>query len=258
MKLKYKIPLIITIASIMILVLFWSTLLNFNKNVMLPYVRSNAIDKINAEVGALSTVIDRGIEKIRIRTKLEAAKEMDFESLKPVLDVAVESGHFHKIGLVFPDRTIVDTSGLLHAQLSDRKYYKEIFRKGPIVTPPIYSAFDSSYNVVITMPIVKNNQTVGAIIGVVPAYNVKEIIFNLSINNAGYGFLSDIDGNILMHPYLDEIKYTNIFELVIGGVKKYRGYDYFKYTDEKGIDRYIFQGILPDTGWLVGIDVPAT
>ncbi|MCD5410784.1 MAG: HD domain-containing protein [Clostridiales bacterium] len=109
------------------------------------------------------------------------------------------------------------------------------------------------------MPIINKNQTVGAIIGAVPAHNMKEIIFDLSINNAGYGFLSDSDGNILMHPYLDEIEYTNIFELVNEGVIECGTNDcYFKYIDENGIDRYIFYTAVLDTGWLVGIDVPAS
>jgi len=137
MKIKYKIPLIITISLMMIFVFFWLMLLNFNKNTVLPYVRSNAIDKINAEVASLSTIVDMGIDRIRIRAELEAAKEMDFESLKPFLDVAVESAHFHKIGLVSLDRTITDTSGLVNAPLPEREFYKEIFSKGPIITPPI-------------------------------------------------------------------------------------------------------------------------
>ena len=92
------------------------------------------------------------------------------------------------------------------------------------------------------MPIINKNQTVGAIIGAVPAHNMKEIIFDLSINNAGYGFLSDSDGNILMHPYLDEIGYTNIFELVNEGVIECGTNDcYFKYIDENGIDIYSIQ-----------------
>ncbi|PHS36051.1 MAG: hypothetical protein COA82_01880, partial [Alkaliphilus sp.] len=237
----------------------WLLLLNFNKNTILPYVRSNAIDKINAEVGSLSTIVDMGVDRIRIRTELDAAKEMDFESLKPFLDVLVDNGHFHKIGLVFLDGTITDTSGLVNSPLPDREYYKEIFNKGPIVTAPIRSAFDDSYIVPITMPITSNNKTVGALIGAIPANDIEEIIFSLSINNAGYGFLSDIDGNMLMHPYLDEIKYTNVFELVDEEVKEYGTKEYYlKYTDKNGIDRYIFYKSLPDTGWLVGIDVPAT
>ncbi|PHS32318.1 MAG: hypothetical protein COA82_09465 [Alkaliphilus sp.] len=55
MKLKHKIPLIITIAAIMIFAFLWLLLLNFNKNTILPYVRSNAIDKINAEVDTGAT-----------------------------------------------------------------------------------------------------------------------------------------------------------------------------------------------------------
>ncbi|MGV8145019.1 MAG: hypothetical protein ACLKAK_02340 [Alkaliphilus sp.] len=174
MKLKYKIPLMITIASIIILMFFGVIILDFNKTIILPYIRTNAIDKINAEIASLEASIDMGIAKIRTRTKLDAAKNMDFEGLKPFLNLAVDSGHFHKIALVFPDR----------------EYYKEIFSEGPIVTPLIHSTFDDSYIIVITMPITDNNQTVGALMGAIPAKNIEEIIFNLSINNAGYGFLS--------------------------------------------------------------------
>ena len=257
MKLKYKIPLI-TIISIITYLFTWVMILDFNKNVTLPHMRSNAIDKINAKIEPLNTLITLGIERIRIRTELDVAKEMDWVKLEPFLDLTVSGGHFHKIGLVYLDRTITDTSGLVNAQLPDRESYKDIFSKGPIISPPVYSVFDDSYIVVITMPIKDNNQTVGALIGAMPAKDIKEIIFNFSINNAGHGFLSDADGNIFMHPHLDKLGYSNIFELVNGETQLCdESGCYFKYIDKKGADRYIFYTPLSSTGWLAGIDVPA-
>ncbi len=109
-------------------------------------------------------------------------------------------GIFDNLVFMFPDGIGIRANGGV-AQYNDDKSFKQVMAtKKATISEPMVSKVTGKMIVVLTTPILHNDQLMGMVAGVYSLGNLSQAVQGLTFKETGFGFLADQSGTILTHP----------------------------------------------------------
>jgi|GEM_PF-1810532 len=257
MKLKHKLPLMNIGLIIVGFIILWIGSIGAFQRFVVANQREMAFEKIEMQAREIQNSLNRGIQQLNIMSQNSLVRSLDWEKMKPYILHKLEDSPFNKIGIVYTDKTYYITSSVGLGNLSERQYVSDALDGKLVISEPLYSKSDGAYQVVIAKPIIEDKEVIGILIGAVLMQDIERMIMNLRINQAGYGFLSDYRGEIIIHPALNNILNRNVhnyLQLTESSFNNEKGY--ISYNDPQGGKSYAFYNYLRLPGWYVIISVP--
>lgn len=166
-----------------------------------------------------STLIESKIEEkfnqIRYLAKFEDINSMDWNKQYPVLLKQAEL-------LDFRSFFVMDVNGISHfaennsvKDQSQEQFYNDIKGDKETVTEPFIDKEGGTYIATLTVPIKKDNgEVVGTLCGTITLDEIKEIIQGIELNNSGFAFILNKNGEFVAHKDM-ELVYSkvNLFNL---------------------------------------------
>ena len=257
MKLKHKLPLMNLGLLILGFIMLWIGSINALQNFVATNQKEMAFEKIGMQAREIENTINRGIKQLTMMSENESVKTMQWDLIKPYAMHRLEDSPFNKVGIVFPDKSYYITSNPVQSNLAERQYVNDALKGNTVISEPLYSKSDGAYQIVIAMPILENDEVKGLIIGGILMQDIEDMIKALNINQSGYGFLSNNQGEIIIHPKLENLVNRNMYnylQLNTNGFNNTSGN--LTYKDMKGVTSYAFYNYLELPGWYVVISVP--
>lgn len=254
MKLKHKLPLVSILLLIVAFVSLWLGTQRTALNFIMDYQHKMSISNIETRTRDIERRINNGKHKLkRISDKLDIT-DLNWQKTSSYFSNELEDSVFDKIGVVYNDRTYNITGSDVLGDLSDREYLERVFEGEIVISDPIYSKSDGTYQIVIGIPVKDNYEVVGAVIGTIPMINIEEIIYSLNIEGRGYAFLINKHGNVILHPKSNEIPYDNFFQYV--GIDSFHSRNgYITYENFNKIKKYAFFKKLEGTELFIVISI---
>ncbi len=257
MKLKHKLPLMNIGLLIIGFVILWMGSINAFRKFVVDNQEEMAFERIELQTKEIDNTIRWGINQLTIMSESPIIKGLDWEVIRPIAMERLQDSPFDKIGIVYTDKSYYITSSTGINNLSDREYIEEAVKGKTVISKPLYSRSTGSYQIVIAQPIIEDNQVQGLIIGGILMKDIESMIKNLNVNEAGYGFLSDYRGDIIIHPSLDKLLNRNMYnylQMTNSSFNNNKGY--IVYDDIEWGKSYAFYNYLELPGWYVVISVP--
>lgn len=154
-----------------------------------------------------------------------AFRSMDINVYKERLDELAkdEADYFSLLFIVYPDGSYyVAGRGWSPSNISDRKYFKEIFseRKDFAMTSPDISKSTGEKKYTLGVPIVQNGNVVGAVCGNVSLTTLKKVVEDCKFGKNGLTYIVDEKAEIIGSMY-DELLMN--FNLISDGRTVYPG-----------------------------------
>lgn len=224
----------------------------------------------SSEVTQWLTSMVHELERVSERPSMQS---MEWSRIEPELDVFFKK-RSDLYGLVFvidPEGNYyVPGKGKMPKNLSDRAYFIDIMQKGApfAVTDPSLSKSTGEKKFNIAVPIMSGGKPVGCLAVNVNLKTLSTIAQQISIGNAGYGFITASDGLFVAHPdssysmqvnikNTDSIGYSNLS--VLGTEMEKQASGTGTYTDSTGAKHLlIYSTIAVSPGWKLAISVPET
>ena len=257
MKLKHKLPLMNIGLLIIGFILLWIGSINAFQKFVVSNQREMAFEKIEMQARDIQNILNRGIHQLNRMSENPLVRSLDWEEIKPYALHKLEDSPFDKIGIVYTDMTYYITSSVGLGNLSERQYATDALKGKMVISEPLYSKSNGAYQVVIAKPIMEDAEVKGVLIGAILMQDIERMIMDLNVNQAGYGFLSDYRGEIIIHPTLNNLLNRNVYnylQLTESSFIKEKGY--IAYNDPQGGKSYAFYNYLRLPGWYVVISVP--
>jgi diguanylate cyclase (GGDEF)-like protein len=204
-----------SIKSRIIIVLFLVTSITFG---LLSYYTSNRLKELQPLIlqqyeeiaDARTQEISNELGGLRYQIEMLAMSsvitDMNLDTIKPYLKSLVKQGRF----LSF---TISDSDGMAWTtydetiDISSQQQYIDIItsNQASSISDPFFSTYGSFGYPIITISsaIVKNNETVGLINGVVTTEFIDNIIEDITLKSTGYGWIINNQGQLVAHPDKD-------------------------------------------------------
>jgi len=174
---------------------------------------------------------------------------------------------FKTVGITLENGDLYLNNGKV-INVSDRDYFKKALSGQRVVTEPLISRDDGSIVVVYAVPLKDlSGRISGAVIGTVDAKKLSDIISDVKYGETGYGIIFSGDGTIIAHKdfqrvqnrenYIEMAKtkpeYAELAGIIQRAVSE-KSMGFGKYTFE-GQKKYLGYCYMPDTGWIIGVNV---
>lgn len=123
---------------------------------------------------------------------------------------------FREIGIALPDGTAYMSTNTVY-DVSNREYFKCSMSGEKYISETLIDMRDGEQINVFSVPIMKENETVAVLFGIVLSKNFVDSIQTPVLKNGGYSYIIDGQGNIISEKMSQKIGATNI----IDSFKKY-------------------------------------
>ena len=218
--LKLIIP-VVAITLIVMMIVSYRTSFNTQKD-FFEFCMQELSQKSAKEVTTKLNNLKEQLRWIASETTFRDMDENEFaERLAEV--AAEEKDNFSLLFVAFPDgKYYIAGKGFAKANLSDRKYFKEIFSEHRTfaMTSPDISKSTGEKKYTLAVPILKNSQVVGAICGNVSLSTLKNVVEECRFGQNGLTYMVDETAQIIGSVYEDLIMNYN---LLTDGPKDYDG-----------------------------------
>lgn len=234
--------------------ILWGMGFSSIRNYVIEAEHKSAIVNINTQVSELEALLLEGKYQLVEMSKQNYIKDLDWQEIKPEVELRLKDSVFQKIGLVYPDATYHITGTNKKGDLSDRQYVSRAFNTGDIVvSSPLYSKSDEAYQVVVAVPIYENTSINGLIIGTILMEDIEELISKLKINGHGYGFLCEPFGEVYTEQ--KEILSKDLCLRLSEELVKNKDGGYLHYKDNDDNKKIAFYTSLREADWGIVITV---
>lgn len=157
-------------------------------------------------VNELNHIIDIAfvhVENLAVSPQVQGG---DIKQIVPYLrDEQSRTGIFDNIAYVEGDGSAVNHQGGV-ANVSEREYFKKVMQtQKPYVSEVYVSKTGKKQSVALIVPIMRNGQIAGFMMGGVTLDKVSEIIQNIKYKNTGFGALLDGQGMYIANPNRPEV-----------------------------------------------------
>ena len=139
------------------------------------------------------------------------------EKNQELLSCMTQDTLFHAISIIDTDGNGVTNDGK-EQKVADRDYFKRTMKGEEVLSDPLYSSLDGKRRVVLSVPIKKNGEIIGAVAGSFDMVKLSQILFEDVYQGKGYPMITTWEGKIIAVES-DEIKYLqdeNLFEIYQG------------------------------------------
>ncbi len=219
--------------------------------------------KIMAEEGAklVTSRITSNLNALKIIATQEEITSMDWEEQQEILAEQLSITDYLDLGIVFPDGTARYSDGS-ESQLGDRDYVIKAFSGEPNISDVIISRVTGEPVMMVSVPIRRDGEIVGVIIGRRDGNTLSDITRDMSYSKLGYSYIVNNNGTILGHKNKElvlsqynpitlaaedssHLDYANTIQKIIDNKKGYLMYDY---ADETGEISTLYAGFAKITG----------
>ena len=108
---------------------------------------------------------------------------------------------------------VSNTSTNINVSISDREYFKECVKTNKTSFSDVIINKETGLNIMASItPVIKNNRTIGFIVGTIPFKNFETIVEHIKLGENGYGYLVNKDGLIISHKDKDVENNVNLLE----------------------------------------------
>ncbi|SCY65552.1 HD domain-containing phosphohydrolase [Alkaliphilus peptidifermentans] len=254
MKLKYKLPIYNLIILIIGFVLLWVMSFSRIQAYVIEIEHKKAIASIHIQSKEIETLLLSGKHQLIEMSKQDYIQSMDWQRVKPKVEKRLIDSVFQKIGLVYPDKTYFITGTDELGDLSDRKYIDEALATGNVVvSPPLFSRSDNMYQVVIAVPIVEAEESIGILIGAILVEEIQQLVYNLKIDGNGDAFLCSTAGEVYIRS--EKIEAEELCQLLTKRELINKDGGYLHYSDSEGNNKIAFFASLEEVGWGIVISI---
>ena len=139
------------------------------------------------------------------------------EKNQELLSCMTQDTLFHAISIIDTDGNGVTNDGK-EQKVADRDYFKRTMKGEEVLSDPLYSSLDGKRRVVLSVPIKKNGEIIGAVAGSFDMVKLSQILFEDVYQGKGYPMITTWEGKIIAVES-DEIKCLqdeNLFEIYQG------------------------------------------
>ena len=136
------------------------------------------------------------------------------EKNQELLSCMTQDTLFHVISIIDTDGNGVTNDGK-EQKVADRDYFKRTMKGEEVLSDPLYSSLDGKRRVVLSVPIKKNGEIIGAVAGSFDMVKLSQILFEDVYQGKGYPMITTWEGKIIAVES-DETKHLqdeNLFEL---------------------------------------------
>ena len=136
------------------------------------------------------------------------------EKNQELLSCMTQDTLFHAISIIDTDGNGVTNDGK-EQKVADRDYFKRTMKGEEVLSDPLYSSLDGKRRVVLSVPIKKNGEIIGAVAGSFDMVKLSQILFEDVYQGKGYPMITTWEGKIIAVES-DETKHLqdeNLFEL---------------------------------------------
>lgn len=261
MKLRYKLNLLII--SLIILSISIPSIIYyyFSRQILKEQVDSYLQLELNKNIYDISGWIDTQSQAVVIISDIIQNAYEKEDITKDLLQSYISNKNISDIYIGFSDGSFLSGTGWIPQKGYDsrnRPWYQEVMNAGKINISNIYFDYTSNqYAVAIGIPLIdKNAKLIGVLSEDILLDTIYEEILNIKLDNNGYAYLMDLDGNILIHEDKSLIG-KNFNELTTTGDKfdfskqQYVHENYF--YNNKG--KIAIFNRLKNTNWILALTV---
>ncbi len=205
---------------------------------------------IMAEEGAklVTSRVASNLNVLKIIASQEEIVTMDWEEQQEILAEQVSITDYLDLGVVFPDGTARYSDGS-ESQLGDRDYVMKAFNGEPNISDVLISRVTGEPVMMVAVPIRKDGEIVGVIIGRRDGNTLSTITRDMSYSKLGYSYIVNKSGTIMGHKNKDLVlnqynpitlaaedpshsEYAKTIQTIIDNKNGYLKYDYAEDTGE--------------------------
>lgn len=212
------------------------------------------------------------VNELEVIAKIPEVKAMEWDNMSQILNSIAENRAetYGFLYLINREGAYAKTgSGWQEANLSERFYVKAIFndKKDFVIANPVVSKSTGKKRSNIAVAIKNDrNEIVGIIAGSVIIESMSEIVSNIKIGNAGYGYIVDNRGvvvahhdeNLVMHFNLTNADNENYIGLTeAGNAMTKESFGIHDYINPEGKNNHLIYANIPHSPqWSLAVVVP--
>ncbi|HNX28229.1 MAG TPA: diguanylate cyclase [Syntrophomonadaceae bacterium] len=215
-----------------------------------------------AEVGGRLIISDMEARLCIVETVAEnnAIYGMNWNEQLPVLITENKRLNFKSMGVAAPDGGLKLIDGTSE-QISQQEYFINAIRGEKSFSQPVKSSTDDSVNLAFAVPIEREGQIVGVLVGIEDASILSRITNEITYGKKSCSFIVSGDGTILAHPDASKIfkQYNDIKDSCpreVAGVKNLMisgDGNYSKYVLNDGTAMMAGFAPIEKTNWTIGV-----
>jgi len=143
----------------------------------------------------------RTLEMIALMNNMDT---MEWEIQQPILQNQLKNTNFLDIAVVQPDGTAQYSDGT-SSKLGDIEYVRKALNGETNVSDVIVSSVTNDMILMYAVPIKKNGEVVGALIGRRDGNVLSEIVDDIRYGKSGYGYIINSNGTVVAHPDREKV-----------------------------------------------------
>jgi methyl-accepting chemotaxis protein len=216
-------------------------------------------ESVRVTEGRMATQI-KILETIAFRPEIQT---MNWGVQRLALKNQLESTGFIDVAVVSPDGTANYTDGST-SELGDREYVKKAFNGESNISDVIISKVTNEPVIMYAVPIKKNDQVLGILIGRRDGNALSNITNDTGYGESGYAYIINSKGTVVAHPDKEKVltqynpiekvktdksaaSVANLFEKILS---ERTGVSEYNFNDK---DLYASYAPIPDTDWILVI-----
>ncbi|MEG0797885.1 MAG: diguanylate cyclase [Acidaminococcaceae bacterium] len=132
-----------------------------------------------------------------LAVSLESLENVDQDDIVPILKKAVAHGGFTKVVVANAQGLSCSNEGRF-VDVTHRDYFKQAMLGRTTVSNPLADAVNGEKVIIISVPLLKNDTTIGALFGIYPLATASFELLDFTYYSEGYGFIVAPNGNIVL------------------------------------------------------------
>jgi methyl-accepting chemotaxis protein len=161
---------------------------------------------VDARAHEFANELDGLENQVEMIALSDVITRMDLDEIQPYLNSLMKQGKFRNFTISDVDGKAWTTNGL-YIDISQQQQFKDIIidKKSKSTSYPFYSTHVLYNGLIITIsfPTKQAEKTAGILNGVVTTEFINHNINDITLNNTGYGWIVDDQGQIIAHPQDD-------------------------------------------------------
>jgi len=195
------------------------------------------------------------------------SSNLEFKEKRALLKSYQEKKDFLNLGIVGLDGKVYFDAGM--ADISNEEYYIKALNGENSISDPFISTLDKKRVVAYTVPLIENNNVIGAIVGLRLTEEFSDLANEIEFLETGSAFILNSKGTIIAHndfyyvmeesniinKYGEDEEYNNIVEVQKDMIAGNKGSSEYNYLNDK---KYISYHPIESNGWSIGITVDSS
>lgn len=225
-------------------------------NVLTGQLEQELVEKVEDNKRFIEERFNRSFAELEGIASHDVIRSMDLDEQLDYLSNLIDDFDYLTLAIVTPDGTSHYIDGST-ADLGDRDYIISAFEGQSAMSEVILSRATDELVMMLSTPIERGNEVVGALIARIDGYYLSDIIDSIEFGETGYAFMLNPEGTFLAHEnrelVKDEVNYieeggdnAHIVEHLVANERGNYDYNY------EGIHRYTAFDRL-ENGWILTI-----